>query len=264
MRERLAVVICSVGSVCALAAQSNAPAKLPPTAADYGPWEVLVPQPRAGLSPDGQWVAYGINRSNRENELRVTRVADRMTKTAAFGSQPVFSADSRWVAYAIGYSESQEDKLRREKKPVQRKLGVLNLEHRRNHDDRCDRVVRVRCRRHAPRACGAIRTENGKRGQPPLHRPADDGARPRREHAHRPRSRVRPRCTTFGNVSEFAWQDKGPLLALTINAEDRSRQRRAGVQSGRRRRCRCWIPRQKGTWGWRGGKMPTILRFFGP
>src|SRR5262249_13939666 len=30
------------------------------------------------------------------------------------------------------------------------------------------------------------------------------------------------RDTTFGNVSEYAWQDKGGLLALAISAEDKA------------------------------------------
>ena len=39
----------------------------------------------------------------------------------------MFSADSQWPAYAIGYSEAQEEKLRQQKKPIQRKLGMLEL-----------------------------------------------------------------------------------------------------------------------------------------
>ena len=81
-----------------------------------------------GLSPDGKWLAYGINRSNGNNELRLARtpIANSL-KPVAFGSQPAFSADSRWVAYAIGYSEAQQDKLRKDKKPVHNKLGLTNL-----------------------------------------------------------------------------------------------------------------------------------------
>src|SRR5207253_8407021 len=69
---------------------------------DYGQWEALVTfREYGGLSPDGKWLAYGINRSNRNNELGVTRIAGGVTKTIAFGSQPAFSSDSRWVAYSI-------------------------------------------------------------------------------------------------------------------------------------------------------------------
>jgi hypothetical protein len=119
----LAVVLAFGGHAAGLQAQ----AKRPPAAADYGKWESLASQPRGGLSPDGRWLAYGINRSNRENELRVTNLADGATRTAPFGSLPVFSADSKWIAYGIGLSEGQEEKLRRQKKPIQRKAAILNL-----------------------------------------------------------------------------------------------------------------------------------------
>src|SRR5262245_29544249 len=82
-----------------LSAAAGAQSKQPPTPAEFGQWETLATQPRGGLSPDGQWIAYGINRSNRNNELRITKLTDGATKTAPFGAQPVFSADSRWIAY---------------------------------------------------------------------------------------------------------------------------------------------------------------------
>src|SRR5262249_5888462 len=92
--------------------------------ADYGQWETLG---ASSLSPDGKWLAYGINRSNRNNELRITNVADGAAQIAAFGAQPAFSSDSRYVANRLGYSEAQEEKLTKEKKPIQRKLGLLDL-----------------------------------------------------------------------------------------------------------------------------------------
>ena len=33
-----------------------------------------------GLSPDGQWLVYAINRSNGDNELRITKLADGKTE----------------------------------------------------------------------------------------------------------------------------------------------------------------------------------------
>ena len=78
---------------------------------------------RGGLSPDGRWLAYGITRTNGDNDLRVTRRSPTApTKTIAFGVQPAFSADSKWLAVAAGVSEAQQEKLRKEKKPVHRSL----------------------------------------------------------------------------------------------------------------------------------------------
>src|SRR5712691_10254187 len=124
MRRIVTAIILGLSLALAISAQT----KPPVMPADYGQFETLATVPsRGGFSPDGKWLAYGINRSNRNNELRITNVADGTTKVAAFGAQPVFSADSRWVAYAIGYSEAQEDQLRKDKKPIQRKLGLMNL-----------------------------------------------------------------------------------------------------------------------------------------
>jgi hypothetical protein len=108
---------------------SSAQTKAPPAPGDYGQWETLVSGSRfgGGPSPDGKWLAYGIDRSNGSNELRIVNVATGSAKVAAFGTQAAFSADSLWAAYSIGYSEAEQDKLRKEKKPIHNKLGLLNL-----------------------------------------------------------------------------------------------------------------------------------------
>ena len=96
------VRLASILIVALTAAVPSGQGKAPVPLQDYGKFETLPPQPRAGLSPDGKWLAYGINRSNRDNELRVVAVASGTPKVVAFGSQATFSADSQWLAYAIG------------------------------------------------------------------------------------------------------------------------------------------------------------------
>src|SRR5215471_7126233 len=201
-------------------AQSKPP--VPPS--DYGQWEALATfRDYGGLSPDGKWLAYGINRSNRNNELRVTNIAEGITKTVAFGAQPVFSYDSRWVAYSIGISESQEEKLKKDKKPIPKKMGLLNL------------------------ATGELSTADGidsfafspdgawlaMRRTPPEKKDSD-----KKDSADASDADDIPagatlllrqlstgRDTSFGNVSEYAWQrlpKTGTLLAMTIGAEDKT------------------------------------------
>ncbi|CAN5664564.1 hypothetical protein BH18ACI5_BH18ACI5_03320 [soil metagenome] len=92
-----------------------AQSKLPPTPAEWGEFEQLGLQPRGGLSPDGKWLVYGINRSNRNNELRIRNLATGTEKVVPFATQPSFSADSRWIGYAIGMSEAQTERLRTER-----------------------------------------------------------------------------------------------------------------------------------------------------
>src|SRR5215475_14196017 len=123
---RRTLIVLSLIPVAAIPVRAQSKPPIPPS--DYGQWEALATfRDYGGLSPDGKWLAYGINRSNRNNELRVTNIGDGTTKNVAFGGAPVFSSDSRWVAYSIGISESQEEKLKKDKKPVPKKIGLLNL-----------------------------------------------------------------------------------------------------------------------------------------
>jgi dipeptidyl aminopeptidase/acylaminoacyl peptidase len=190
------------------------------TPADYGRWEILG---ATSLSPDGKWLAYGVNRSNRNNELRIVSIANGAggePKVAAFGSQPVFSSDSRWVAYSIGYSEAQEEKLRKEKKPIQRKLGLLNLA---SGEQTVIEGVEsfafspngayLALRRYAPE----------RKDAPPAEAAVETDAAPGATLIVR--QLASGRDTTFGNVAEYAWQDlprSGRLLALAVSAEDKT------------------------------------------
>jgi dipeptidyl aminopeptidase/acylaminoacyl peptidase len=217
----------------ALAGTVGVPAQSKPPVApsDYGRWESLQPGQSGGLSPDGRWIAYGINRSNRNNELRITslrphdpqrasaRQAGENTTIIAFGAQPAFSADSGWAAYAIGMPEAQEEKLRTDKKPIRKKVGILNL------NSSATAVVddvesfafdasggHLAMRRYAPEPEKKPPTDNavssdadGPAGATLVVRQLSTG-----------------RDTTFGNVAEFAWQEKGRLLAIAIAAEGKT------------------------------------------
>ena len=216
-RRQLPMLASTIVIAAALTVAAAAQSKPPAGPADWGQWESLIPQARGGLSPDGKWLAYGINRSNRDNELRVTNIANGATKVAAFGTKPAFSADSSWVAYSVGYSEAQEDTLRRQKKPIQRKLGLLNLSS--GEVATIDAVeafafnaqgTHLAMRRYPPE----------RQGPPPETPPADDAGAPGATLIVR--ELASGRDMTFGNVSEYAWQDKGPLLAFALNADDKT------------------------------------------
>src|SRR6476620_2506378 len=198
----------------------DAQTKVPPAPADYGQWENLIPgQNYGGLSPDGKWLAYGINRANRNNELRVVNVATGAVTVAAFGAQPSFGANSRWIAYSIGLSEAQQDKLRKDKKPIRNKLGLLELASGRTtvvdgiESFSFDGTGSDLAMRHyAPE----------KKDAPPADAAAAEGDELPQGATLIVRELATGRDTTFGNVAEFAWQDKGRLLAISISAEDKA------------------------------------------
>ena len=218
----LALVIVLLAPAAVHATAEQAPAALaPPAPADFAQWERLSTTfDRGGLSPDGKWLVYGINRTSGENDLRVSSVADGATKTIPFGANSAFSADSRWLAVAVGMSEAQQEKLRKEKKPIRRKLALLNLASA--EMSTIDAVesfsfsadgTQLLMRRYAPE-----RTPARPETAPAAALDPDDlpGV------TIVVRDLASGRDTTFGNVADASWQTKGRLLAIAIAAEDRA------------------------------------------
>jgi dipeptidyl aminopeptidase/acylaminoacyl peptidase len=193
----------------------------PPSTADFGQWERLAPAgDRGGLSPDGRWLAYAITRTNGDNDLRVTNVADGTTRAIAFGAQPAFSADSKWLAVSAGVSETQQEKLRKEKKPVHRTLTLVNLTTGAlTTIDNIESFAfsadgrHLLMRHYAPERGSPTRGEAEAPAPDPEETPGVTVL---------VRALADGRDTTFGNVGDAAWQTKGKLLALTIAAEDRT------------------------------------------
>src|SRR4051794_19258235 len=68
-----------------------------------------------------------MKRGNGTSELRLHPTAGGKAWVAPSGIEPAFSANGLWAAYAIGYTEAEEDKLKKAKKPVQLKLGIMDL-----------------------------------------------------------------------------------------------------------------------------------------
>jgi dipeptidyl aminopeptidase/acylaminoacyl peptidase len=203
-----------------LAALAQAPA--PPAPPDFAQFERLIASSdHGGLSPDGRWIVYTITRSDRSSEVRVVRIADGATKSIAYGTQATFSADSRWLAAAAGMSEADEQKLRKEKKPVHRKLAIVDLSSLglTTVDDvesfAFDAAGRAIVMRHyAPEKPRDAERKDG--DLPPLDPEEVFGA------TAVVRDLASGKETTFGNIADAAWQSKGPLLALAIGGEGRA------------------------------------------
>jgi dipeptidyl aminopeptidase/acylaminoacyl peptidase len=233
MRRQFIGVAALVGAAT-LSPQISGQSKQPPAPSEWGQFELLGVQPRGGLSPDGKWLVYAINRSNRNNELRIRNIASGAEKTAAFGATPSFSADSKWIAYSIGYSEAQEERLRTQRRPIHRKLGILKLDGTSEasivdgiesfaFDPGGTLIVMRRYapeRRDAPPAAGAT--------PPPAAAQASADDPPPVGVTVIVRNLQSGTDTTFGNISEYAWQNvsdashlKGRMLALIVSAEEK-------------------------------------------
>ncbi|MFB6273929.1 MAG: prolyl oligopeptidase family serine peptidase [Salinibacter sp.] len=166
---------------------------------DYGQWERLGP---ATLSPEGTWMAVPIRRVNDKHELRIRHTERDSVISVDFGRSPSFSADGQWLAYSIGMSEEKRKKLRKQEKPVRRKLGLLNLE---TGDTTLVESVAdfafsdggryLAMRRYPPKEA------------PDEMRGADLLIRDLKTETY----------TSFGNVADFEWQDDAPHLAMVID-----------------------------------------------
>lgn len=177
------------------------------TPADYGKWETMGQTP---LSPDGKWIAAAVKRTNGAFELRIHPAAGGKAWVAPSGTEPAFSANSLWAAYAIGYTEAEEDKLKKAKKPVQLKLGIMDLTTGAAVaiDDVASFAFSDRDGYLAFRRYAAVKT--------PVVENADPAGA-----SLTVRDLKTGVDTTFGNVTSFAWQDKGTHLAMTIGVEGR-------------------------------------------
>ena len=80
------------------------------------------------ISEDGKWIAYELTIVEGDGTLFVKNVETDSTYKFNLASSPIFSKDSKLVGFRIGYSEKEMEKMRKSKKPIQMKMGLLNLE----------------------------------------------------------------------------------------------------------------------------------------
>ena len=167
------------------------------TPKDYGKWETLG---AARFSPNGAWLTYAINRGNEENELRIRGGATDGTRVIPFGLQPSFSADSRWVAYLVGVTPKERDRLTKEKKPIHNNFVARNLA-----TDDTIAVADITSFNFSADGRFISMTRyaaEGKRVQDVFVQELANGNR-----------------LVFSNVGEQSWSDAKPLFAFTVAAD---------------------------------------------
>ena len=182
-----------------------AQSKAAPTAADYGRFESLAAQPRGGLSPDGKWLAYGINRSNRDNELRIVAVSGTPAgvKPAGREDRAVRHAGNLLRRFAVGRLQRRHVGEPGGKAAPAEEAGTAQGGHpqpvvRRDDHHRRHRELRVQYQRQPSRAEALRAGAQGTRGRAGADRRRACGrdvdrarARQRTRHDVRQRHRVR-------------------------------------------------------------------------
>ncbi len=180
---------------------STSPRKLSP--ADYGQWESLGRGTR--LANDGRWLACPIRRVNGKNEIRLHMLATDAQEVFENASNPAFSADSQWLAFSIGRSPDEREKLEKEKKPIQYKLGLHSLVD--GNTVEFEKIQSFSFSEDGKFLVMQLYPLKGRKskGKDIMVRDLNKGLN-----------------TGFGNIASARWNDEVSLLAMVVDAEDQA------------------------------------------
>ena len=120
LKRALSLTILSVTFVT-LQAQISLPAIKP---SDYAKWQTLG---SFSISDDGTWVSWNVSLVDGDDTLYIKNPASAKLYKFALSTGIVFSSDSKWAAFRVGYSEKQIEKMTEQKKPVKNKAKLLDL-----------------------------------------------------------------------------------------------------------------------------------------
>ena len=167
----------------------------------YGEFERLGFQ--TSLSPDGQWVAYTIDRVDGSHELRARRTEeDAETLTFDNGRAPAFSNDGAYLAWRIVPSEKERERLEENDEEAGNGVGLLSLADAMDGTEQTFNDIASFAFDESGQFLALL-------AEPPSE-PEGKGA------DLRILTLADGSEITFGNVSDMAWSESGSLLALTI------------------------------------------------
>ncbi len=220
------------------AAQQAATAKRPIELADSLAWK-RVASPT--VSNDGQWFAHKLTPNEGDGEVVLRRISDgkewrfAVGESQGFAAPPgifvvgggspeiAFSDDSKWFAFTVSPTFKEGKKLKKERKPLQNKVTILNLatekkvefEKVKRFSFSAENAAWIALHKYGAEAGPALPPA----AAPPAGAPAPDKATGSdvilRELATGNELNV-------GNVADFAFNKKGDWLAWTIDANEKS------------------------------------------
>ncbi len=91
---------------------------------DYDKWQNLGSY---AISDDGKWLSYTISPVEGNDTLFVVSTDKKTEFKLGLCSRAVFSEDSQWLVAIKGYSKEETEKMREQKKKIQNKLVLLDL-----------------------------------------------------------------------------------------------------------------------------------------
>ena len=178
---------------------ASTPRSLTPDA--YDRWRTIE---SVRLSPDGEWVTFAYGHRVEDDTLIVRGLADGATHELPRATDPVFSDDSRWLAYRIVPPKPPTRGSAGEDASTPEEIGLLDL-------DTGHTVTWTRAR--------AFAFANGSSHLAVHKRPAEDAGHEGRDLVVRDLGRGVDML--LGNVESFAFNERGDLLAYAVDAVGR-------------------------------------------
>jgi len=130
IRYIASIIVAALIAVTATSSDAEAKKKVI-TMDDYGLWRIVS---STKLSNDGNWMTFDYRKPEAhkdapdERKLQIKNLTSDKIYEIPFGINPKFSDDSNWIAYMIDLDRKEAKKLKEQKKPVQQKVQLLNLE----------------------------------------------------------------------------------------------------------------------------------------
>ena len=93
----------------------------------YGEWSGIT---QVALSPDGRWMTFAYQPNDGDGTLFMRDLENLGMSPVEMGTNgtgPVFSEDSRWLAFFTTPPEEEAESLREQRKPIPRTLHLLNI-----------------------------------------------------------------------------------------------------------------------------------------
>jgi len=216
MRKLRTLVLLSLALVLLLPAapfRAAVAEQRPIELADIMAWRFINAQ---ALSDDGVWFGYHIGPTEGDGDVVFRQIQTEKQFTFPVGevgfarpAAPVFSGDAKFAAFAIYPTHAEGAQLKRQRKPLQNRVGIANLETGAKVE-----VPRVRRFALAPGSGGWIA----------MHKYAPDA--PAGSAPHGTDMLLRELATgqqiVIGNVSDFAFDKRGRFLAWTVDSQDKA------------------------------------------
>lgn len=161
---------------------------------DYKKWERLGSM---RLSDDGNWLAYGISRNDKETQLHIRNLLSQKEDTIAHASSATFASNGKYVAYTLGVSTAERESLEDQGESAPRTLVIRNLS-----TDSLFTIEEVSS------------FSFSKSGNFMVIQLRDENNHASLGSELLIRDLAKESQTSIGNVSEFAWSDQGELLAF--------------------------------------------------